>query len=54
MTKHIILHEGGAKCLHCEATFVVQLPVRVDDWVTAMNGFIKNHEGCKENVHHGV
>jgi hypothetical protein len=47
---HVILQgsgpEGGAKCLYCNATLIVKLPCRVDDWCDAMRKFEARHREC--------
>jgi len=51
-SSHVVLQgggtEGGAKCLRCGATLIVQLPCRVDDWCDAMRKFEARHSDCPE------
>lgn len=37
---------AGARCLHCMAELIVDLPCRLDDWLDAMRTFERKHEDC--------
>jgi hypothetical protein len=47
MKDHVILGNNAYWCLHCNATYALQLPMSLNMLSAIAGAFLKDHENCK-------
>jgi hypothetical protein len=45
---HIVMHDKGAKCLHCGRYLEIPLPIEISVFVAMSKAFVKSHKNCKK------